>query len=332
MTRSKLILFSVITLLCSISLKAQNEQEYPIGKLAETPELTELLNHPYIWNDNEYTTFNDILVSPRFNNDIINAPFVISNVNQLVLLKDLLDILPSHSAIQNTFKYNFNPGDVYGINPCMFLNPTNNHRIEDKFSVNYKIGPLSAVAGPGGGWPPAVFDINLKNICNNTLDPVMYVSTQKTFGFGTNQPAATYHFAVPDFQIGNSTKLMLKMVGTTNNESLTLSKNGYDLFKVNKDGKVFAREFEVTLVSTFPDYVFGSGYHLMGLQELEQYITENKHLPGIAPAAAYEAKGTVDMGELQLKMLEKIEELTLYVIEQQKKIEQLERCLEESGK
>jgi hypothetical protein len=89
-------------------------------------------------------------------------------------------------------------------------------------------------------------------------------------------------------------------------------------------GKAIAEELRVALQSSWPDYVFEEGYELPDLCELESYIQTNKHLPGIPSAADVDAQGGVDVGEMQRSLLEKVEELTLIVIEQQKQIELLQ--------
>jgi Na+/phosphate symporter len=68
---------------------------------------------------------------------------------------------------------------------------------------------------------------------------------------------------------------------------------------------------------------FYDDYRLNTLNELEQSILKNKHLPGIPSAAEIEQNG-LHLGDMQKKMLEKIEELTLYIIQQNKKIEGLQ--------
>ena len=77
--------------------------------------------------------------------------------------------------------------------------------------------------------------------------------------------------------------------------------------------------------STFPDYVFDDDYELLELAELETFIDREGHLPGIPSAAEVEARGGHDMTELQLRLLEKVEELTLYTLAQQRAIRELER-------
>jgi hypothetical protein len=77
----------------------------------------------------------------------------------------------------------------------------------------------------------------------------------------------------------------------------------------------------------WPDFVFEDNYTLPSLMEVEQFITTNKHLPNVPSAAEVEQNG-VDLGEMDKILLQKIEELTLYTIEQQKQIELLKKELE----
>ena len=72
-----------------------------------------------------------------------------------------------------------------------------------------------------------------------------------------------------------------------------------------------------------PDYVFSSDYKLQTLEEVEAFIDQNSHLPNIPNAEEIESNGQ-DVGELQLKLLEKIEEMTLHIIELNKRIKKLE--------
>lgn len=93
-----------------------------------------------------------------------------------------------------------------------------------------------------------------------------------------------------------------------------------DLLSVN--GTIRAKEVKIDLCEDLADYVFNSDYSLMPLHKVEAFVKTNKHLPEIPSAAEVKKKG-MNMGEMQNKLLLKIEELTLYVIEQQKQIEDL---------
>ena len=109
-------------------------------------------------------------------------------------------------------------------------------------------------------------------------------------------------------------------IGTTNT-------SGYQL---SVGGKIRAEEVKVE-ATPWPDYVFSDEYDLPELHETEAYIQQHKHLPGLPSAAEVEANG-LNLGEMNARLLEKIEELTLYQIEmmkliqfQQKRIELLEQ-------
>ena len=75
---------------------------------------------------------------------------------------------------------------------------------------------------------------------------------------------------------------------------------------------------------TFPDYVFAPSYSLMSLGDLEDYIEKERHLPGIPSAEDVRREGKINMTDLQLRLLEKIEQLTLYTLEQHQQIQALE--------
>jgi hypothetical protein len=84
-------------------------------------------------------------------------------------------------------------------------------------------------------------------------------------------------------------------------------------------GTITSQKVKVTQ-SGWPDYVFDKKYQLPSLRQLEIYITRNRHLPGIASEEEVRKDG-VDLGETQAAVLKKVEELTLYLIQQNKKME-----------
>ncbi|MBK7336933.1 MAG: hypothetical protein IPJ00_12515 [Saprospirales bacterium] len=88
-------------------------------------------------------------------------------------------------------------------------------------------------------------------------------------------------------------------------------------------GSAIAEELFIKLESAWPDYVFENEYQLKDLSEVESFIGENGHLPGMTPAAQIQTEG-LTLGESAMQQQEKIEELFLYVIELNKKVEKLE--------
>ncbi|MFO7790831.1 MAG: hypothetical protein R6V32_09685 [Bacteroidales bacterium] len=83
---------------------------------------------------------------------------------------------------------------------------------------------------------------------------------------------------------------------------------------------------KVIVESGWCDYVFEEEYDLMPLETLDAFVKANKHLPGI-PTEAEVLENGVDLGEMNKKLLEKVEELSLYIIEQEKRIQKLEKQL-----
>lgn len=84
-------------------------------------------------------------------------------------------------------------------------------------------------------------------------------------------------------------------------------------------GLIHSREVKVTATAGGADFVFENEYDLPTLEEVESYIKKNKHLPEIASAKDMEEDG-IHLAEMNIKLLQKIEELTLYTINQQKEI------------
>ncbi len=135
------------------------------------------------------------------------------------------------------------------------------------------------------------------------------------------------------------TKFQFQNTSNVNIDVLTIQESGkvgIGISNITTDalltvnGTIHAKEVKVSL-DNLADYVFAPEYSLMPLHKVEEFVKANKHLPEIPSAAEVKEKG-LSMGEMQNKLLQKIEELTLYVIELQKtnekqsaRIEQLEK-------
>jgi len=90
-------------------------------------------------------------------------------------------------------------------------------------------------------------------------------------------------------------------------------------------GNIRAKEVKVEL-ENWPDYVFAPEYDLLSLTEVKSHIVENGHLPNIPTAATVVSEG-ISLGEMNAKILQKIEELTLYTIAQEEKLQQYQQSL-----
>jgi len=127
-----------------------------------------------------------------------------------------------------------------------------------------------------------------------------------------------------------SNRLMFKTGGVDNRMTIDQS-GGVGIgttsvpsgYRLSVDGNIIAERVRVQLSQNWPDYVFQEDYNLMTIDDLKKNIAQNGHLPNIPDAATMTAEGQ-DLGEMQVKMMEKIEELTLYIIDLNERIKTLE--------
>jgi len=150
------------------------------------------------------------------------------------------------------------------------------------------------------------------------------VSNQRIIGLGHNGIAGIVSVSYLDvsgysplyFETSNLTRLAIKVdgkvgIGTTSPDQL-----------LTVNGTIHSKEVKVDLAVPAPDYVFEKDYKLPSLDEIKTYIDRNKHLPDVPSAKEMEANG-VQLGEMNMVLLKKIEELTLYMIDARKEIEDL---------
>ncbi len=122
--------------------------------------------------------------------------------------------------------------------------------------------------------------------------------------------------------------LIFSATGGYNQNHMYLKTNGYlgigtttPDSKLTVKGKIHAEEVKIDLSIPAPDYVFKKDYDLLTIAQVQQHIKEKGHLPNIPSAKVLETQG-VDLGLMNMKLLEKIEELTLYTIDQEKRLQQ----------
>lgn len=190
--------------------------------------------------------------------------------------------------------------------------------------------------------------------------PTLFISTTQgsnetgKVGIGNvTSPSAKLHIKADS---GERADLMLEATGTSaiyfkntdNSISLTgnimtLSASGFSYtngnvaigtmpnndYKLAVKGIIRSEEVVVELMTSWPDYVFDSDYSLPKLKEVKAFVSENGHLPGL-PNASQVSENGLGLGEMNAKLLEKIEELTLYIIEQEERIQKLEEKLNAS--
>lgn len=96
-----------------------------------------------------------------------------------------------------------------------------------------------------------------------------------------------------------------------------------DGYKLSVKGKVIAEGVKVAIQSKWPDYVFNEGYSLKDLSELKQYIAEYRHLPDVPSESDVKGNG-IDLGSMDALLLQKIEEMTLHLIQLDERLKKLE--------
>lgn len=220
-------------------------------------------------------------------------------------------------------------------------------------------GRFSAGISLGNYTTDSYFNINANSSWNNMvtitkpslLAPMFQINDAGNLG--VNQSAVNYiQFSVTnkdnvtgfcvdntDFDSNTSYSYGIKTI-VNGDKAKALAVNdaatGDDVFIVWGNGvvntkKIYSTEVQVqnnTIGINWPDYVFKPSYNLMSIKDLKTFININNHLPNVPSQKQVIAEG-VNLAETQAALLEKIEELTLYTIQQEEKIEDLEKSLKE---
>ena len=202
--------------------------------------------------------------------------------------------------------------------------------------------------GIGTDDPQAKLDVNgwinahSANIAGTQIAPLQggngsYISTNRlNADIGTISDLTTTNFYINSHFANNGWDYASRIwVDSEHTKALAVSDgNANDLFTIFGNGHLSAqsacvknlmcaKEVRVSNPSCWPDYVFDKDYELLPLSIVEQFIVNHQHLPNVPSAAEVEENG-VNLGEMNAILLQKVEELTLYVIQLEKRLTEVE--------
>jgi hypothetical protein len=181
------------------------------------------------------------------------------------------------------------------------------------------------------GVPSSRYPLSLGGTLNNTKiglwDEPNGTNSNFTYGLGIQPAQFRLHLGLPSARFSF-------LDAPAGREIFTIRGNGQvgintgNIFPVGYmlavKGSVIAEEVRINKFANWPDYVFQPTYILRPLAEVEQFIRTHGHLPNIPSAAQVQKEGGIDVGAMNARLLEKVEELTLYLIEEKKAREKLE--------
>ncbi|WP_025742873.1 tail fiber protein [Aquimarina pacifica] len=210
----------------------------------------------------------------------------------------------------------------------------------DLFSIDYdtEYGYFNGRVGIGSTEPESMLQIGNSATVNNSN----YITFGKRLStVEVNLPFMGHDSFVDRNDLGLGTRSTSGRINFyTGNSSSSFDKNQIRMtikadgnvgigtsspdMKLTVKGKIHAEEVKIDLNVPAPDYVFDNNYNLRSLEEVEGFIINNSHLPEIPSAKEFEQNGVM-LAEMNMNLLKKVEELTLYTIQQQKDIKKLQK-------
>ncbi|WP_143304731.1 SlyX family protein [Chitinophaga vietnamensis] len=188
-------------------------------------------------------------------------------------------------------------------------------------NMGYSIANPSAriEIGAAPGWTTSGWGRAIKLWAGRAIE---FEAGRKKFGIGASSDSILYFFSTDSDTSSLGVRCHMTISDNGNVGIGTVDPKSY---KLAVEGTIGARRVKVTQ-SAWADFVFHKDYSLPSLQAIENYISKNGHLPDIPSEKEIKEEG-LDVGEMNKLLLQKIEELTLHMIRQQKEIDELKQQL-----
>ncbi|SKD09510.1 hypothetical protein SAMN05660461_5399 [Chitinophaga ginsengisegetis] len=197
----------------------------------------------------------------------------------------------------------FTPNDVIGIQGNLSVGV---------FGSSAKLDVLGGPTWTSNGWK--------KSIKLYDVSAIEFAGATRSFGLGAS--GANLYFSNMNTDGTGAANYFMVADGTTGNVSIG-SPSPSANYKLTVEGTLGARRIKVQQ-GAWADYVFHPEYELPSLQQVEHFVTTEKHLEGIPSEKEVLEKG-LDLGEFDQQLLKKVEELTLYIIQLNKNVERLNK-------
>jgi hypothetical protein len=347
----KKIILLITILGVTLGLKAQNPTSYTAEKTDNGSAFLNLKNtvgfwhlsgprsyepnNPFsiYWNDGSYHRYFSIL-------DNGNIGIGTTTPNQRLSIQG---DNTSVSVSQGTYNYSTNIpiGAQLGVWDGSYTNAAGIKFHRWRGATNAFANAYIGQANFSGEWG-LDFRVENQTSASNPTKSRMYIKPNGNVGIGTTNPQQKLQIGNNGFTFHDGGhKVLTFNPNTTNSGSIrydlqnkrftieTVIDGNYRPHMIIASngntaiyGKLEAKEVKVTLTPT-ADFVFEENYNLPTLDFIEKHIKERKHLPEIASAKEMKEKG-VNIGDFQIQLLQKIEELTLYTIEQEKRLNSIE--------